>query len=115
MKVKRKLYLKPVRRNNLLVIFFLVILFCFGCSKEKIPEETLIKVYVENVIVEETYAANTDSLRTHKQIVFSKYKITEKDFQHELERYADDKTKWESFFKKANDYLNDLKKSNAIN
>ncbi len=113
--MKRKFYLKPVRRNNFLVIFFSVIIFCFGCSKEKIPEETLIKVYVENVIVEETYAANTDSLRAHQQIVFSKYKITEKDFQNELERYADNKTKWETFFKKANDYLNDLKKSNAIN
>jgi len=113
--VKRKFYLKPVRRNNIIVIFLSLIVVYSGCSKEKIPEETLIKVYVENVIVEETYATNNDSLRTHRQIIFSKYKITEKDFQNELKRYADDKTKWESFFKKANDYLNDLKKSNAIN
>lgn len=90
-------------------------LFCSGCSKEKIPEETLIKVYVENVIAEETYSANTDSLRTHRQIIYSKYKITEKDFQEMLKSYAEDKTKWESFFKKANNYLNDLKKSNTIN
>ena len=112
--MKRKFYLKPVRRNNLLIIFFPVIVFCFGCSKEKIPEETLIKVYVENVIVEETYTANYDSLQTHRQLIFSKYKISEMDFQNELKKYADDKTKWEGFFKKANDYLNDLKKSNAI-
>ena len=113
--MKRKFYLKPVRRNNIIVIFLSLIVIYSGCSKEIIPEETLIKVYVENVIVEETYATNTDLLRTHRQIIFSKYKITEKDFQNELKRYADDKTKWESFFKKANDYLNDLKKSNAIN
>jgi hypothetical protein len=107
--------LKPVRKNNIVLIFLSLIVVYSGCSKEKIPEETLIKVYVENVIVEETYAANADSLIAHRKIVFSKYKITEKDFQNELERYADNKTKWETFFKKANDYLNDLKKSNAIN
>lgn len=86
-----------------------------GCSKEKIPEETLVKIYVENVIVEETYISNPDSLRAHKQIVFAKYGIAEKDFQNELNKYTGDKIKWENFFKKANDYLNDLKKSNAIN
>ena len=82
--------------------------------QERIPEETLVKVYVENVIVEETYIANSDSLQAHKQLVFSKYKISEEDFKNELKGYAGDKTKWAVFFKKANDYLNDLKKSNAI-
>ncbi len=106
--------MKPVRRNNISIIFLSLILIYSGCSRENIPEETLIKVYVENVIVEEIYAANADSLKTHKQYVFAKFKITEKDFQNELKRYADDETKWERFFKKANDYLNDLKKSNAI-
>lgn len=113
--MKRKFYLKPARKNNIVLIFLSLIIVYSGCSKEKIPEETLIKVYVENVIVEETFSTNADSLLAHRNIVFSKYKITEKDFQDELNRYADNKTKWESFFKKANDYLNDLKKSNAIN
>jgi len=113
--VKRKFYLKPAKRNNIILIFLSLIVVYSGCSNEKIPEETLIKVYVENVIVEETYSANTDSLIAHRNIIFSKYKITEKDFQDELNKYAGDKTKWDSFFKKSNDYLNDLKKSNAIN
>lgn len=75
----------------------------------------LIRVYVENVVAEETYSTNADSLQVHRNLIFSKFKITEKDFQNELEKYANDKTKWESFFKKANDYLNDLKKNNVIN
>ncbi|TSA28968.1 MAG: DUF4296 domain-containing protein [Ignavibacteriales bacterium] len=106
--------MKPVRKNNIVLIFLSLSIVFFGCSKEKVPEETLIKVYVENVVVEETYSTNSDSLQTHRSLIFSKYKITEKDFQNELEKYANDKTKWESFFKKANDYLNDLKKNNAI-
>lgn len=70
---------------------------------------------MENIIVNDTYSSNADSLRVHKQSVFNKYKITEKEFEAELEKYSDDKAKWADFFKKANDYLNDLKKSNAIN
>ena len=112
--MKRKFYLKPVRKNSILIIFLPLIVICFGCSNEKIPEETLVKVYVENVIVEETYSTNADSLLAHRQKVFSKYKITEEDFRNEIERYSDDKTKWESFFKKANEHLIDLKKSKAI-
>ena len=74
-----------------------------------------MKVYVENVIADETYAYNSDSLRVHKKAVFEKYNITESEFESELGKYSEDKTMWERFFKRANDYLNDLKKSNAIN
>lgn len=74
-----------------------------------------MKVYVENIIAAETYSANADSLRIHKESIFNKYKITKKDFEAELEKYSDDKVKWADFFKKANDYLNDLKKNNTIN
>lgn len=112
--MKRKFYLKPAKRNSSAVILLSFSIFCFACSSEKIPEEVLVKVYVENIIVDETYSANADSLRVHKQSVFSKYKITEKEFETELGKYSDDKVKWADFFKKANDYLNDLKKSSAI-
>jgi hypothetical protein len=112
--VKRRFYLKPVRKNSILIIFLSLIVIYSGCSKEKIMEETLVNVYVENVISEETYSANSDSLLAHRQMIFSKYKITEEAFRNEIERYSDDKTKWESFFKKANERLVDLKKSNAI-
>ena len=113
--MKRKFYLKPAKRNSALLILLSFSIFCFACSKEKIPEEVLAKVYVENIIVNDTYSSNADSLRVHKQSVFNKYKITEKEFEAELEKYSDDKTKWADFFKRANDYLNNLKKSNAIN
>lgn len=112
--MKRKYYLKQAKRNSPIFILLFGLLTFNGCSKEKIPEETLVKVYVENVIVEETYSLNADSLRIHKKAVFDRYKISENDFREELTRYSDDKTKWESFFKQANVYLNDLKKSNAI-
>lgn len=74
-----------------------------------------MKVYVESVTINETYASNSDSLRIKKQMVFKKYGVTEKQFEAELKEYSQDKESWGRFFKKANDYLNDLKKSNTIN
>jgi hypothetical protein len=113
--VRRGFYLKPVKRNNpvLLILFFA--LFCFACGKEKISEEVLIKVYVENIIADQTFTNNADSLRIHKKNIFKKYGLTEKEFESELGKYSQDKEAWASFFRKANNYLDELNKSNAIN
>jgi hypothetical protein len=107
--------LKPAKRNKPFILLLSISVFCFACSSKKIPEEVLVKVYVENIIVNETYSANPDSIKIHKDLVFTKYHITEKEFESELQKYSDDKSGWEDFFKKANDYLNDLKKQNKIN
>lgn len=79
------------------------------------PEETLVKIYVENLIVEETYLPNSAALKTHQQEIFAKYNISRQDYETSLNSYRDDSVKWGEFFKKANAYLDDLKKSNTIN
>ena len=107
--------MKPVKRNSKILLLLFLTLLCFACSKEKVSEEVLVKVYVENVIADKTYAHNSDSLRIHKGAVFKKYELTEKEFEVELGKYSQDKDRWARFFKKANDYLEELKKSNAIN
>lgn len=75
----------------------------------------LVKVYVENVIAEQSFSNNTDSLRHHKNAVFKKYGLTEKEFETGLRKFSQDKDSWSKFFTKANNYLNELKKSNTIN
>ncbi len=89
--------------------------FFAACSKNKVPEDLLVKVYVESVVINETYVLQSDSVRIHKQKLFDKYKISENDFEREMGKLSYDKEAWERFFKKANDYLNDLKASKAIN
>lgn len=107
--------MKPVKRNSKILLLISLTLLCYACSKEKVSEEVLVKVYVENVIADQTYVNNTDSLRIYKEAVFKKYELTEKEFEVELEKYSQDKDTWARFFKKANDYLEEIKKSNAIN
>lgn len=113
--MRREFYLKQVKRNSKNLSFFFLALISFGCGKEKLSEEVLVKVYVENIIADQTYASNADSLRIQKELVFKKYGLTEKEFKNELEKYYQDKNRWTSFFKKSYDYLDELKKSGAIN
>lgn len=87
----------------------------FGCSGKSVSEEVLVKVYVENVIADQTYTSNSDSLTIHKKNIFNKYGLTEKEFESELSKYYQDRDQWAKFFKKSNEYLDELKKSNAIN
>lgn len=113
--MRREFYLKQVKRNSKFFLLLFLALLYSGCSKEKVSEESLVKVYVENVIASQTFASNSDSLRVHKETVFKKYGITEKEFEVELGKYSQDKEIWARFFKSANDYLIELKKSKAIN
>ena len=73
-----------------------------------------MRIYVETVIVNETYGPQSDSVKVHKQAVFNKYHVTEKLFNEEMGKISADKETWDRFFKSANEYLNELKKSKAV-
>jgi len=113
--VKRKFYLKPAKRNSFFFILIIISIFSFGCGKHKIDEDTLVKIYVENMIIHERYSYSADSLRVHSDLVFKKYNTTKQDYKAELQQYSDDSDMWESFFKKADAYLTELKSKNKIN
>ena len=85
-----------------------------SCSKQSINEETAVKVYVEKLIAEESYLFNHDSLRTHKQKVFSKYNTSEKELNSYLKSLESEPEKWESFFKKSDEYLLELNKKGVV-
>lgn len=74
-----------------------------------------MKLYVENLIVEETYFKNSDSLKIKKNQLFKKYGLSQKEFEGQLINIGNDKIKWESFFNKSRSLLEDLRKSGAVN
>ena len=112
--MKRRYYLKPARNVNSFVILILLLL-AVGCGKPHISEDVLVKVYVENLIVLETYSFNADSLQSHQNKVFGKYNISRNDFEQQLKNYSEDSKEWKDFFKQANDYLAELKEKDIIN
>ncbi len=86
-----------------------------SCKTHSVDQETAVKIYVENIIVEEKYPSNPDSLRIYRQNVFSKYNLLKNDFDDFMKSMKDDREKWESFFKQADSYLNELKEKGIVN
>lgn len=107
--------MKPAKRISL--VFLLLISF-IGCEdKSEIELETLAKVYVDVLVVEDFYN-NTDSLEIKRAKVFEKYTLTEAIYDSTFKKFSYDKEKWDTFFKLANTYLDtlksDLKKSEKL-
>jgi len=90
-------------------------LFLTGCDKKNIDEQTAVKIYVENIILEEKYFYNVDSLNIYRKKMFDRYNVSAKDFEEYLKGLKANQNQWENFFKKADEFLKDLKSTNAIN
>jgi hypothetical protein len=114
--VKRKSFSKQAKRSKSFHIFFVLtaLVFFSACQKTIIDEDKLVRIYIENNIVEESQPPNSDTYRKQKTDILKKYNITQKDFDEAMLDMKDDKEKWNSFFKKANVLVDDLKKSGTI-
>ncbi|MFH1526597.1 MAG: hypothetical protein ABIG69_08095 [Bacteroidota bacterium] len=94
----------------------LLFLLLFACSKEnEIEESKLVKLYVDLIIVDETYQFNLDSLAIHKKKVFEKYQVTEQNYVEAINLLGEDDEKWEMFFQKSLAYLETLRERDKIN
>jgi hypothetical protein len=95
-------------------IIFLIILILSGCSGDNFDEDIAVKIYVENLIVEAKYISQPDSIEYYQKIVFDKYKISKEKFKKYFENLEHDQIRWNSFFKKADQYLIELRSNRAI-
>lgn len=104
--------MKPVKRNNHYITFGLIFLAItlISCSTKNVDEETAVKIYVENLLIEEAHISSADSLAVLKQEIFSKYGVSENDYTTFLMSMKSNEEKWKSFFSKAEEYLEEMKK-----
>jgi len=114
--MKRKFYLKLVKKTNIALLFLLLCIF--ACTdKNEIEVETLAHVYVDLLIVEDFYN-KTDSIQIKRDEVFAEYSISEEIYDSTFKIFSYDQDKWDTFFKLANTYLDtlksDLKKSEIL-
>jgi hypothetical protein len=92
-------------------MFVLLFFFLSACDKgPPIPEEKFIKVYIDFLIIQDTTSANAFSLDSIKTLVFTKHKITSKQYDEAINYYNSQPEKWTAFFDKASAYVEGLKK-----
>ena len=82
----------------------------FSCDDNKvIEEEKFIKVYVDLLIVQDTTSSYQLPIDSISAIVFKKHGITAENYQHTIDHYNSSPEKWEDFFSKATEYVEQLK------
>ncbi|MFZ1290741.1 MAG: hypothetical protein WAR79_11665 [Melioribacteraceae bacterium] len=82
-----------------------------NCSEQKsIDINTLSKVYVDLLVVEDFYMG-TDSLKIKKAEVFNKYEIDTSSYFNSYRALQYDSEKWNEFFNLSQTYLDTLKAS----
>ncbi|MBK7378437.1 MAG: DUF4296 domain-containing protein [Ignavibacteriales bacterium] len=86
----------------------LTILGCFG--SDKIPEDDFIKIYTDIIIVQDTLKLSGEELLLHKKTILIKYNYTEQEYENTVNYYNEDVERWEIFFEKTLNYLEELKK-----
>ena len=96
------------------LIFTLSLLLFFSCEeKPEVDVETTSKIYVDLLIVEETYRGLPDSLIKNKEDIFEKYSITEEDYNNTYLQMKNDQEIWNAFFDSSLTYLDTLRARGA--
>ena len=85
-----------------------------SCNEKPIDEKTAVKIYVENIIAEEKYSNNPDSLSMCRDKIFSKYDVTRENFENYFHDMNTESDKWKSFFKESDLYLAELQKKGLL-
>ncbi len=97
--------------KNFTPLLFIIIIFA-GCDKgPEIPEDTLVKVYTDIIIAQDTTADTTKNIFQINEEVFRRYNITSEQYRKSIDYLNEDPLRWESFFDKAIRYAEDLKRN----
>lgn len=107
--------MKQVKRNRSVIFIVVLLLVLSACEKSKIDDDKLVRIYVENLIIEETHQNNPEMLKQQKELLFKKFRTSKAEFESELSSIGNDKERWEKFFDKSKKLLEDLRKSGAVN
>lgn len=98
-------------------LFFLVVIlisFQFCSNQKNVDLETLSKVYVDLLVVEDFYSG-TDSVKIKKEEVFKKYEIDSTSYFNSYKSLKYNDAKWNEFFNLSQAYLDTLKSKQKKN
>lgn len=91
------------------ILFLILLIFSFVSCKNNaiIEEDKFVQIYSALVIAKDTL--KTDHASVQKEI-FSRYKVTDEQYENTIEYYNEDPARWEKFFDKVIENVSGLQK-----
>ena len=99
-----------MKNIKIILIHFFLALVLVNCSEEDIlPEEKLIKIYVDILIAQDTTSDKSISTDSLKVIVLNNHDVPDSLYLKAIEHYKSSPAKWEAFFDNAIKYVEELR------
>lgn len=84
-----------------ILIISVFLIFIYACSDNKrIKEDTFTDFYTDLVIAQDTTQGGYDELKSIREELFNKYKITSEQYEETIDYYNSDPRRWKNFFDK---------------
>lgn len=97
--------------KQIIIGLILFSLFSTGCeTKPKFEPEKVAHLYVDLLMIDESYKFDQDSLKIFADSIFNHYQISEEQYKNEIESFQFSEETWSDFFSLAEKYLDTLKK-----
>ncbi len=99
----------------LIIGLFSVLFNLAGCNNDNIiSEDKLVKIYTDLIIEQDTSKSAPPDLSKLRDKIFSRYRVTEKQYDATIDYYNRNPKEWQKFFKKAISYADKLKQKSDI-
>lgn len=95
--------------TNRFLILSLLFVLNFCSKSEDIDKQTAAKVYVEFLIINETYPVGSDSIEIKKNLILKEFDLTLDEYNRRISELKDDKEEWMDFFHLSEEYLKEKK------
>lgn len=97
-----------MKNNVLSAVIILLFLFTACDNIREVDQDTMVSVYVNIVIAEETYRDNLDSLLIVSSEVYDSFGVTYEEYSFTLNQHKEDKEYWDEFFNKSLAYIDSV-------
>jgi len=91
------------------IILSLLVLLISCDSQSQPPQKEVAQLYVDILVVEETYKKDVEKMNVAVDSLYSKYGISENKYKSTLANYKFNEETWNKFFDLAEEYLDTLK------
>ncbi|MFO7445984.1 MAG: DUF4296 domain-containing protein [Ignavibacteriaceae bacterium] len=91
------------------------LIFFSACNTNKISNDTLVKIYADIVIAQDTTSGASSNPAVINNLIFQKYNVSEKDYETSIRSMESNPESWDIFFDKVVKHVENLRKKEKNN